>query len=315
MPSQRIVSLAVVSLALLAAPGCSCATSTTTPDAAADAPPILDTGHALDTGTDAATTDDAGTDAGGGSDAGPMPVDAFGPDSGRHCTPTTDCGFGFYCHTVDGMCDGDGVCEETTEDAYCPGAAIVCGCDGVDYINRCAAARAGMAIDHDGACDGGSGCTSDADCPLRPGPGGTRFCQFADGACGGVGVCTSRLIGFLCSLNCVPQCGCNGMSYRNACTRQQAGVSLQSRDNCPVGPPACAEGGGCCTGGGTCTVGQECVPTTDTTATGATCEPIPVAPDCWVDADCGSSGSTCSGAFVCPCGMSCPRPDATGTCS
>ena len=70
----------------------------------------------LDGGVDAARTDggpqpiDAATDSGVASDAGTDGgIDAAMVDAGPPCTPTVACAVGFYCHTPDGMCGGDGV--------------------------------------------------------------------------------------------------------------------------------------------------------------------------------------------------------------
>jgi hypothetical protein len=309
-------SIASASLVVCAA-GCNAGTNTP-----ADVGSIVDVGS-----PDAAAGHDASTEDVGAADMGaqdaPAPVDGSspdayrtpdsgppGPDANVPCDPaTTDCGIGFYCHTPDGMCGGMGTCELAAPSAPCLGdVSPVCGCDGNSYDNACMAARAGTSVDTPGLCPGGTLCTTVLDC--MPG----EYCLYADGRCMGSGVCTSRGIGRFCADICEPVCGCDGQSYTNSCQLQLAGQSIMSRGNCPAGPPACTVGGGCCATGADCTPMQECVGGHPGSMTGR-CEPIHAPPTCWTDFDCdATAGLHCVGAFVCPCGSTCPRPDATGMC-
>lgn len=297
--------LLLFSLSLAA--GCSCSSSPATGD---------DGGRHDDAGSVDAAAADASPDAADLIDAGGMDAGtdaATDIDAGRVCDATTDCGIGFYCHTPDGACGGSGVCEAIDATAVCPGATPVCGCDGNDYLNACDAARLGQSVDHTGACGSGATCTTDADCVGGAGP---QFCETPDGACGGTGTCVSRGIGVFCAMICEPECGCDGTTYENACLRRRAATSLGQTGVCLGDPPPCAMGGACCTPGsaGDCGVGQECVRASDGTSM-ASCQPVPPPPDCWTDTDCGiGSGRTCTGAFVCGCGATCPRPTTTGTC-
>jgi len=274
-------------------------------------------GHDAAPGVDAATVPDAALRDANDHDANEpdayvAPDANVGPDSGLPCTTSTDCQLGYYCHTPDGMCDGPGVCELSDPSRFCAGADFVCGCDGYDYVNPCAARRRGVAIDHAGTCDGSAGCTNDLMCPSTGGLFGARFCQYPDGACGGTGVCTPQGRGLLCTNHCVPQCGCDGVSYRNECDRRQHATSLSQPEECPGGPAVCSRPGACCTSGADCALGQVCVPSTDD-PTSSRCEPIPPAPGCWQDRDCGGT-LHCVGAFVCPCALDCPTPTTHGTC-
>lgn len=63
------------------------------------------------------------------------------------------CGEGTYCRLADcAMPDASGTCEAIPE--ACPAVIDpVCGCDGATYDNACKAARQGVSVSHDGACD------------------------------------------------------------------------------------------------------------------------------------------------------------------
>lgn len=304
----RSVSLAaILLLALGALSGCS------SPTEAADAGP--GDGGRVDGGGQDGGPIDSGPDTGhdGGRDAGAVDAghDAsadVGPDAWVliPCSSAQPCDVGLYCVTPDGACDGDGYCEVTPREQTCPGFEPVCGCNGFSYENRCIAERNGIAIDHTGLCDGDAPCATDADCA-------TGFCEKPDGVCGeGMGVCVRRPIGVFCAMFCAPQCGCDGVTYLNSCFRVRAGTTPTGEHVCAGGVPPCAISGACCTGNLDCQVGQQCVPDTNDGTT-AVCEPIFGPPACWTDADC-NAGMTCQGLSVCPCGMTCPAPDAPGTC-
>ncbi len=132
----------------------------------------------------------------------------------------------------------DGVCIEVYEP--------VCGCDGNTYSNDCHRLTAGVALDHEGACDQPA-----AEC----GP-------FADGFCdegyvcdiqscmiGGTGTCVPRLDG-VCIEIYEPVCGCDGDTYSNDCHRLSAGVGLDHEGPCAQPEDRCGglTGGQCLTG-------------------------------------------------------------------
>jgi hypothetical protein len=62
------------------------------------------------------------------------------------------CGAGEFCLYNDGTCGGaTGAC--TSLSGACTSALLpVCGCDGQTYASRCEALRAGVSLEHDGAC-------------------------------------------------------------------------------------------------------------------------------------------------------------------
>lgn len=120
-----------------------------------------------------------------------------------------------------------GICTErplTCPDIWSP----VCGCDGETYGNACLAAMAGETVAYEGECQG-EFCTSNHDCLQK------EYCWFAD--CDDTtGSCLPRPEA--CMYFWDPVCGCDGITYDNACFAALAGVSIDYEGEC-VGGEAC----------------------------------------------------------------------------
>lgn len=141
------------------------------------------------------------------------------------CSDNQDCGPGEYCACpVAGECSqAGGTCAPTPD--FCPLVFDpVCGCDGRTYSNSCFAAMAGTCVDHAGECGVVAGCSSNADCAA------TEYCQFAEGTCAPPGQCTARPE--VCIQVFDPVCGCDGVTYSNACVAAAEGQSVAHAGEC-----------------------------------------------------------------------------------
>ena len=146
------------------------------------------------------------------------------------CRSNQNCDFGLYCEKPVGKCKAEGSCAirpEVCTDDYQP----VCGCDGQTYSNACNAARAGVSVAKKGKCKG-SGETA-AHCLTNENCDFGLFCEKADGACKGPGVCEIRPEA--CPDLYDPVCGCDHQTYSNSCYAHRAGVSVQHQGECERG--------------------------------------------------------------------------------
>lgn len=243
------------------------------------------------------------------------------------------CATGQYCKRVSGNCaaDDQGVCTPILTSCP-PTVSQVCGCDGTTYDNACFADASGVTVSATGACVLGSACggTSGGTCSSP------AFCNPLQGDCSTIlaGNCMTPPLSTSCASGFYPVCGCNGVTYNNACLAAAAGVGVLNTGPC-AGDLACGAGGPTCSSGNFCKR-----PDGACGDVAGICTPIPAscAPD--FDPVCGCNGTTyssacvadaagvtvrsdgpcepalaCGGgsALVCPAGQFCEAP--TGTCS
>jgi len=212
-------------------------------------------------------------------------------EEGTACGGTggATCATGEFCLPALGDCaaGAEGTCH--TLPGVCPQTNIpVCGCDGVTYSNPCSAFSAGVGIASEGECEadqqacggtGGATCATGEVC-LRP-----------DGECAAdaEGVCHSTPV--VCPAVIIPVCGCDGVTYDNACVAAGAGVTVATDGECeePEVPVACDGASG-----GTCAEGEFCKHADGACAATAegTCTALPLACQPIVAEVCGCNGTT-----------------------
>jgi hypothetical protein len=175
---------------------------------------------------------------------------AAGP--ARPCDTPGDCLPGWECYfPLYGCPQQPGYCVETLPQCD-PNSGLVCGCNGKTYTSECEAEDRGQNIAHAGVCPvncGGQTCVGNSFCELPPGTcqqGVTPECLFTHEY-----TRKAELSG-----TCVPWpatcdqvedrvCGCNGITYLNACEAAHDLTSINREGACPG--PICGPLFGPCT--------------------------------------------------------------------
>jgi len=144
---------------------------------------------------------------------------------GDGCAENADCPRGTFCEKEEGECDAVGECVNVPE-ACVALFDPVCGCDGRTYSNACMAATVGVSVDYVGECNDepDDRCEDNSDC--RRG----TYCQKREGACDAVGECTVRPT--RCPRIFDPVCGCDGVTYANACVAASGGATIDYVGEC-----------------------------------------------------------------------------------
>ena len=138
-----------------------------------------------------------------------------------------------------GAADATGECTakpQVCTDQYDP----VCGCDGMTYGNSCGAATAGTSVASRGACGSSSGTLGVGDSCGGFVPAGSPtcsaglFCQHQPGALCGAADAPGECVAI--PTNCPSEgdlvCGCNGVTYANACNAALAQVGILDVGRC-----------------------------------------------------------------------------------
>ncbi|MEI9942400.1 MAG: Kazal-type serine protease inhibitor domain-containing protein [Pseudomonadota bacterium] len=283
-----------------------------------------------------------------GGDAGSFSGDSVcGGLLGSSCAENEFCA---YDETAAcGAADQTGICvpkPSVCNDISDP----VCGCDGQTYANQCEAAAKGSSVQHAGACEAPS---SGESCGgLKPAScAKSEYCNYpVETKCGSgdqTGTCTK--IPDACDTVYDPVCGCDNLSYSNACTAAGKGISVLHSGACDgsTSPTVCGglQGGGCPKDANCIYPVEAQCGANDQTGTCASLSdgPCPqiVDPVCGCDgktysntcvansmgvsvaasgacnATCGGElGVECTGNQYCnyPISANCGRADATGTC-
>lgn len=200
--------------------------------------------------------------------------------AGDRCAVGVPCGEDRLCQWRTGACEALGQC--VAAEALPCGGGPVCGCDGVTWPDRCAAAAAGSPVAHLGPCPP-MACDLNADCP------GGSYCARAPGACGEAGRCAPQPQPEAAECEAVaPICGCDGVTYQNACAAGALGVSVAHEGPCPPRPCMgnrdcgygqwCGRAPGQCGGLGTCApLDEQCADQASVTLCGCDRRPYPSA--------------------------------------
>lgn len=245
------------------------------------------------------------------SDAGGEPVQCGDEqcEAGTTCCDA-ECGL---CSLPDGSCP-DEDCRAPEPGDECPadscGEAPSGSCpDGEELTAACVADSDGECVWSIDECPRAR-CDSDADC------GRDYYCRFDTGSCGvdgSTGECAA-LEGGSCD-DRGPVCGCDGSDYDSECEAQSQGALVAFDGDCDSEECWVPPGSDCCYSDDQCGRGEICrAGSCDDGLVGRCATPVQAQEgDCFADFQCGFL-EVCEGAFFCPCGESCDRPDQLGRC-
>jgi hypothetical protein len=159
------------------------------------------------------------------------------------------CEEGQYCMRPEGVCDEDAEGECVDSPDVCPSPFDpVCGCDERTYSNACFAAAAGVTVAAEGPCGEGIVCGGEAGDTCDD----DEYCMRPVGECDeeAEGVC--RRVPMSCTTQFEPVCGCDDMTYDNACVAASNGVSVAAEGECESAAQACGGDEGECDGEQVC---------------------------------------------------------------
>ncbi len=138
--------------------------------------------------------------------------------------------YGDCCGDKAEVCDEEPAIELCLQDEQCDSGY----CDHTECLSNCPEGMFCPAVcwGQCGEPPEPEGCLATSDC------GDGEFCSFESGCGEGpVGACES--LPTACAEIYAPVCGCDAVTYGNACAASAAGVSVQSEGPCPSEPSSC----------------------------------------------------------------------------
>jgi hypothetical protein len=136
---------------------------------------------------------------------------------GGSCESNADCAETELC--ASGVCGGIGVCRTRPETCDDTENDPVCGCDGLTYQSKCFADLVGVRLQATVPCV----CKDNSECLTG------QFCALED-SCTNQGSCSP--IPETCEPDTQQVCGCDGVTYDNACTASQSGARVSALGAC-----------------------------------------------------------------------------------